>query len=413
MAEQDPEAARRRTLVLIGSVAMLFITGGAMFMIVVALKDMATEFSWPREVPSLAFSLQFVGSGFGGLIMGRVVDRWGFGVPAVLATVMVSAGAMLVGEISTAWQLYAIYTIMFGLSGQGALAAPALANIARWYSEHRGKAVGIVSSGQALAGIVWLPVFGYVMLQIGWRDMFFWYGVFSFCVMAPLCWIVRHKPPPPQPLPKATAGSGFSTEKPVSPMSNNSIQYGLCFAIFGCCIAMALPLGHLVSFVTDRGHPIQNAVEVQSVMLLCAFISRAVLLGLLSDRWGGMRALLIFSVGQTVMLTIFTLTHELWALYAVAALMGLGYGGLFPVYTVAIRDHLPIGEIGRRTGVVFFIGAAAMGVGGWMGGYLFDQTGSYTAPFLLGAAFNAANVILIIYMIYRLRDVLPGRLVKA
>ena len=411
MPEQDLLIARQRALVLIGSVAMLFITGGAMFMIVVALKDMATDFSWPREVPSLAFSLQFVGSGFGGLIMGRVVDRWGFGVPALLATGMVSVGAMLVSEITAAWQLYMIYLIMFGLSGQGALAAPALANISRWYSEHRGKAVGIVSSGQALAGIVWLPVFGYVMLQIGWRDMFFWYGVFSLCVMLPLCLIVRHKPPPPKPLAKPSE-SKASSGQPVIPMSNNSIQYGLSVAIFGCCIAMALPLGHLVSFVTDRGHPIQNAVEVQSVMLLSAFVSRAVLLGLISDRWGGMRALLIFSFAQTIMLTIFTITHSLWALYVVAALFGLGYGGLFPVYTVAIRDHLPIGEIGRRTGVVFFVGAVAMGIGGWLGGYLFDQTGSYTAPFLLGAGFNAANVILVIYMIYRLRDVLPGKLVR-
>jgi MFS family permease len=300
---------------------------------------------------------------------------------------------------------------MFGLSGQGALAAPALANISRWYSEHRGRAVGIVSSGQALAGIVWLPVFGYVMLQIGWREMFFWYGVFSLCVMLPLCLIVRHKPPPPKPLAKPSE-SKASSGQPVIPMSNNSIQYGLSVAIFGCCIAMALPLGHLVSFVTDRGHPIQNAVEVQSVMLLSAFVSRAVLLGLISDRWGGMRALLIFSFAQTIMLTIFTITHSLWALYVVAALFGLGYGGLFPVYTVAIRDHLPIGEIGRRTGVVFFVGAVAMGIGGWLGGYLFDQTGSYTAPFLLGAGFNAANVILVIYMIYRLRDVLPGKLVR-
>ena len=380
-------------------------------MIVVALKDMATDFSWPREVPSLAFSLQFVGSGFGGLIMGRVVDRWGFGVPALLATGMVSVGAMLVSEITAAWQLYMIYLIMFGLSGQGALAAPALANISRWYSEHRGRAVGIVSSGQALAGIVWLPVFGYVMLQIGWREMFFWYGVFSLCVMLPLCLIVRHKPPPPKPLAKPSE-SKASSGQPVIPMSNNSIQYGLSVAIFGCCIAMALPLGHLVSFVTDRGHPIQNAVEVQSVMLLSAFVSRAVLLGLISDRWGGMRALLVFSFAQTIMLTIFTITHSLWALYVVAALFGLGYGGLFPVYTVAIRDHLPIGEIGRRTGVVFFVGAVAMGIGGWLGGYLFDQTGSYTAPFLLGAGFNAANVILVIYMIYRLRDVLPGKLVR-
>ena len=176
---------------------------------------------------------------------------------------------------------------------------------------------------------------------------------------------------------------------------------------------MALPLGHLVSFVTDRGHPIQNAVEVQSTMLLCAFVSRALLLGLLADRWGGMRALLIFAVVQAIMLTVFTFTHQLWVLYVVAALFGLGYGGLFPVYAVAIRDHLPVAEVGRRTGVVFFVGAVAMGFGGWLGGYLFDQTGSYSSPFLIGALFNVGTVILVLYLMHRLKGFLPGRLVNS
>ena len=173
---------------------------------------------------------------------------------------------------------------------------------------------------------------------------------------------------------------------------------------------MALPLGHLVSFVTDRGYPIHNAVEVQSLMLFSAFVSRALILGLIADRMGGLRALLVFSSLQVVMLTVFTFTHELWALYVVAALFGLGYGGLFPVYAVAIRDHLPVGEIGRRTGVVFFIGAVAMGMGGWLGGFMFDQTGSYDAPFLVGAGFNAINVLIVVFLIYLLRNFLPGRL---
>jgi MFS family permease len=398
--------------VLVGSVSMLFITGGGMFMIVVALKEMAVDFGWPREVPSLAFSLQFIGSGFGGLIMGRIVDRLGFGAPAFLASIMVGSGGMLVSAIDSAWQLYAIYLVMFGLSGQGALAAPALANIARWYTRHRGRAVGIVASGQALAGIVWLPVFGYVMPEIGWRSMFFWYGLFSLCIMLPLCFIVYHKPPVQQSdgLERTTSGSIKSLKVPK--ISDSTLQKGLCFAIFGCCVAMSLPLGHLVSFVTDRGHPIQNAVGVQSTMLLCAFISRALLLGLLSDRWGGIRALLIFASVQAVMLVVFTITYQLWVLYVVAALFGLGYGGLFPVYAVAIRDHLPITEVGKRTGVVFFVGAVAMGFGGWIGGYLFDQTGSYTLPFLIGAVFNAGTVILVLYLMHRLRGFLPGRLAE-
>ena len=406
----DAGIERRRFFVLCGSVALLFVSGGGMYLIVVALKVVALEFGWPRAVPSFAVSLLFIGSGLGGIVMGWVVDRVGFGAPALVGAVMAGMGGILGGRIDAAWQLYLIYGIMFGLSGQGSVAAPAMANIARWYDRGRGRAVGIVASGQALAGIVWPPVFGLVMAAVGWRDMFFWFGVFALSVMLPLAFVVRHKPPA-QAVPEATAApeAGPSPVAEVRPLSPFAIHCTLCCAILGCCVAMALPLGHLVAFVTDRGHPIQNAVEVLSAMLMAAFVSRAVLLGPITDRIGGLRALMMFSVVQTVTLAAFTVAQDLWALYVLAALCGLGYGGIFPLYAVSIRDHLPISEIGRRTGVIFMFGAASMGFGSWMGGVLYDLTGSYTLPFLIGAGLNVVNLAIVGWMIFRLRTRLPGR----
>ncbi len=403
------DLANRRRWILLGSVAMLFISGGGMYLIVVALKEVATEFGWPRAVPSFAFSLQFIGSGFGGVLMGQVLDRYGFGVPAVIGSVMIGTGAMLVSGIDSAWQLYVIYAVMFGLSGQGSLAAPAMANIARWYDTGRGRAVGIVSSGQALAGIVWPPIFGLVMAAVGWREMFFWFGLFALCLMLPLSWFVRHKAPSFSVAQPQRSSATPARPRVEQPLTSFAIQTRLCCAIFGCCVAMALPLGHLVAFVTDRGHPIQNGVEVLSVMLLAAFISRAVLLGFISDRVGGLRALLIFSILQATTLAAFTVVYDLLSLYVLAVAFGLGYGGLFPVYSVAIRDHLPISEIGRRTGIIFLFGAVAMGFGSWMGGYLFDITGAYTLPFLIGAGFNLANLAIVSHLLFRLRAFLPGR----
>jgi MFS family permease len=110
------------------------------------------------------------------------------------------------------------------------------------------------------------------------------------------------------------------------------------------------------------------------------------------------------------MLAMFTMVESLWALYAVAVLCGLGYGGLFPIYAVATREHLPIHEVGKRTGIVFLFGAVAMGFGSWMGGYLFDLTGSYTLPFLIGAAINATNLVVVALLILRIRPPLPLRL---
>ena len=406
------EIERRRQFVLAASVILLLVSGGGMYLIVVALKDVAMEFGWPRAVPSTAVSLLFVGSGLGGVVMGWVLDRYGFGVPALVGSLMAGLGGLLGGYIETAWQLYLIYGIMFGLSGQGSVAAPAMANIARWYDTRRGMAVGIVASGQALAGIIWPVVFGLIMAAYGWRDMFFMFGVFALCVMLPLCLVVRHKPPAyDAPVASGHNGAASRPELPgdqsLSPFAIHCI---LCVAICGCCVAMALPLGHLVSLVTDRGHPIENAVEVLSAMLMAAFVSRAVILGLISDQIGGLRALVIFSLIQTVTVAAFPVTHDLWALYVLAALCGPGYGGIFPLYAVAIRDHLPIGELGRRTGIIFMFGAVAMGFGSWMGGILFDLTGSYTLPFLLGAGFNLANLGILGWLIFRLRFWLPGRI---
>jgi len=402
---EDRRLERRRLLILIGSVAMLFISGGGMFTIVVALKDIAMDFGWPRAVPSFAFSLQYIGSGIGGIVMGYALDRYGFGVPSLVGAVMVGVGALLVSQIDAAWQLYVIYAVMFGLSGQGSLGSPALANIARWYDRRRGMAVGIVSSGQSLAGIVLPPVFGWALVALGWRDMYFWFGVFALCTMLPLCLLVYHRPPP-YTAPPADPGAASPAERGAGrharagaasrPLpSARAIQFTLSAAIIGCCTAMSLPLGHLVALVTDIGHPVGDAVEVLAVTLMASFVSRSVIVGLLADRFGGMRALMIFGGLQAATLGAFIMVSNLWAFYAVAVLYGLGYGGIFPVYAVAVRDHLPMSEAGRRTGIIFMFGAVAMGLGSWMGGVLFDLTGGYTLPFLIGVAANLAMLAIV------------------
>ena len=89
--------------VLIASVLLLMVTVGGMFLIIVALTEIAQEFGWPRAVPSLALSLQFVGSGIGGILMGYVLDRMGMGVPALVGLVMVGAWAILVSGIDAEW----------------------------------------------------------------------------------------------------------------------------------------------------------------------------------------------------------------------------------------------------------------------------------------------------------------------
>ena len=407
----------RRFRVLIASVALLLIGGGATFVVVVGLKPIAQEFGWPRSVPSLAFSLQFIGAGLGGITMGHLLDRIGMGKPALLGALSIGTGAIAAGHITAAWQLHLIYGVLIGFFGLGSLAAPLMANITKWYEHRRGMAVGIVASGQSLAGIVWPPIFGHAQDSIGWRGAFFWFGIFALAVMVPLSLIVRARPPAPSDdgrtpeasIPHATSRDGAPIPKSMSP---RTIRTGLCVAIVCCCVAMSMPLAHVVSYVTDIGHDVRDAVEILSMLLLAAFISRAVMVGVLSARFGGLGSLLMFSGLQAVTLATLGVTEGLVALYVVATLFGLGFGGVFPVYTVIVREHLPLSQAGRWTGVVFMFGAIGMGIGSWTGGVMFDMTGTYFWAFLVGVGFNVVNLLIILAIKLRMEPPGFGRTIE-
>ena len=408
------ERPEYRFWVLIASVALLLVGGGVTFVVVVGLKPIAQEFGWPRSVPSLAFSFQFIGSGLGGIIMGHALDRIGMGKPALLGALSIGAGALAASYVTSAWQLHLIYGVLIGFLGIGSLAAPLMANITRWYEHRRGMAVGIVASGQSLAGIVWPPLFGYAQDVIGWRETFFWYGVVALALMIPLSFVVR----PRAPASSAIGGETEPSDKrktrtvgrdvPTRTVSPVTLKLGLCVAVICCCIAMSLPLAHIVSYATDRGHDISHAVEILSVLLIAAFVSRSVLVGTLSEALGGLHALIAFSGLQAVALAALGFTEGLIALYVLAALFGLGFGGVFPVYTVIVREHLPSIEAGRWTGIVFMFGATGMGIGSWIGGVMFDKTGTYLWAFLVGVGFNVVNLLIILAIRPRTAPPRPG-----
>ncbi|MAM67223.1 MAG: MFS transporter [Rhodospirillaceae bacterium] len=403
MSNQHKPFLKFRFIVLLGSHTMIFVGSGSLFLIAVTLKDLATEFGWPREVPSLAFSLQFIGGGLGGILMGYLLDRLGAVVLPVVATFAVVSGSILTTLVDAQWQLFAVYLILFGFLGQGSLYAPLMANISKWYERRRGMAVGIVASGQSLAGIVWPPIFGVAVTEVGWRYGFIGFGLIAAAIMLPMCLIFIRKPPDTETLIAAEASEGAGSKgrprhgarRSETSLSYLQLQIVLCVAIIGCCISMALPLAPLVAYATDIGLPLTDAVTVLSVTLMAAFTSRVLLVGLLSDRFGGLWALFIFSALQAAMVALLAYADSTILLYVIGIGFGLGYGGIFPVYAVIIREYMPPDEAGRRTGVVFLFGAVSMGLGSWMGGALFDTTGSYDLPFLIGVIANGINLVIV------------------
>ena len=387
-----------KNFVLVASLLFMIIGTGSVYFLVVALKLISTEFNWPRAVPSFAYALQYFGAGFGGIVMGYILDKVGMGVPALIGATTIGLGAIMTSYVSSPWHLYVIYGVLMGFLGRSALFSPLTANITRWFETNKGKAVGIVGSGQAISGAIWPPIFQYSFEIIGWRETAFWYGIFVLISMLPLVLILRKSPNRTnnivgdKPVIQTIKQNGVIPSIGLTPLK---MQIILSIASIGCCVAMSLPLAHLVAHMSDIGFGSGHGAQLISLMLMAAGFSSFFGVGYLGDRFGGLQALFIFSIIQTLFLGLLSIVDSLFAIYASAILFGIGYGGILPCYPLIVREYLPAQQAGRRTAVVVFCGGAGMALGGWMGGVVFDATGGYTMAFWIGVGFNLFNLIIV------------------
>jgi len=115
------------------------------------------------------------------------------------------------------------------------------------------------------------------------------------------------------------------------------------------------------------------------------------------------RTLLLGSFLQGVALLMFIPFDGLVSLYVVSAMFGLFQGGIVPSYAIIIREHFPPAEAGARVGTVIGCTLFGMALGGWMSGKVFDLTGSYHAAFINGALWNALNLSIALFLLWRVR----------
>ena len=296
---------------------------------------------------------------------------------------------------------------MMGLLGQAAVIGPLVVNVMRWFEHRRGFAVGLLAAGQGIAGTIWPPIFRYQNETSGWRTTFLWFGVFVLLSALPLTAFLWRRLPGRTVRPEGRERGRAGAAPPISArglgLSNAKLQAALCLAMLSCCVPMSIPLGHLIAHASDLGHPNVRAAEMLAVALFTATVVRLAGGTLVVDRFGALAALLFFSVAQMLALLLYAVVEARLALYSVSVLFGLGYGGIAMCYPVIVREHLPAAESGRRLGLILLFGAIGMALGGGLGGYLFDLTGSYSPAFLVGVAFNVLNLGIVFALVTRRR----------
>ena len=381
------------------SFAVISVTGAAYYIGVVALKDVAAEFDWPRSIPALSYSAALLGTGIGGIFMGRWSDRVGVAIPVMTGTLMIAFGCLLASISQGKWQLWIAHGVFIGLLGNAAMFGPLLSNVTRWFTKRRGVAVGLVATGQAVAGSVWSPVFAHLNEVIGWRQTYASFAAVVLIVLLP-AWLFLRRRPPVLVIVRSEVSPASVDARAPRGLSPGLALILLCAAIVGCCTAMSMPLVHLVAHGTDLGYTTNQAVQLLSAVLGFAIGSR-LFWGWASDIIGGLPTLLVCSLCQAVSLVLFTVVTSLGGLFAVCVLFGLGFGGIVPSYAVISRQLLPVEGLAMRVGIILFFGTIGMALGGWLGAAVFDSTRSYETAFLAGLGFNIANVAIVGWMTFR------------
>jgi MFS family permease len=397
-ANRFPGSIESRSSWMAASVTLgiLSISYGAPLVVVVGLKPIAASLDSDRSLVALAGSLVWLGTGLGGIPMGWIAERVGMRPIAIFGAVMTAAG-LAVSAIGQTWALVLGSGVLIGLLGNSAHFPPLVTYISRWFDRRRGTAVALISSGQYIAGVVWPAVFERGISAFGWQATMLGFAVVVAGAIVPLALLLR---PPPQPGRTDGSAAGMRRRTGVLRLNPNLVQSLLCGAVFLCCVPMAMPAGHLVAFCSDLGIPGARGAAMLSVLLGCAFVSR-IFWGWLTDRIGGLGAVLAGSACQTLAIAAFVVTQDEAGLFAVAAVYGLGFSGIIPAYVVAIRELFPSTEASWRVPTLLFTGMSGMAFGGWFAGALYDHFGFYAPAFAAGAMFNLANLLVIGFLVMR------------
>jgi len=375
-----------------------------MWSVVVALPTVQTEFGLARGEASIPYTLTMVGFALGGVMMGRLADRFGIFVPILIGTVSLALGYVAAGLAGGFTQFALAHGLLIAFAGSSAMFGPLIADSSLWFQRRRGMAVAICAAGNYIAGTIWPPIVQHFIETAGWRATHIGIGVACLVGMLPLALVLRRRAPHVEAAPGSGGGTvvDWRQRRARLGISSSTLQMLLVVAAISCCVAMSMPQVHIVAYCADLGYGAARGAEMLSLMLGFGIVSRLAS-GWIADRIGGVATLLLGSVLQGIALVLFLPFDGLTSLYVIASLFGLFQGGIVPSYAIIVREYFAPSEAGTRVGTVLMASLAGMALGGWMSGVVFDLTGSYRAAFLNGIAWNLLNISIVAWLLRRRR----------
>ena len=349
------------------------------------------EFSWSRSDGASIASINFLVYALAAPLVGLAFDRLGPRLLMPLGAALVGIGLLLSSFASSLIGLYISYGIVTAL-GQGALGFVGHnALISFWFVRRRATAIGIASMGQGLGALVMVPATQILVSSIGWRWTYVVTGGLLLILLAPANALLQKRTPEEVgQFPDGDAAPAAVNPKAQATKRNAERDWTLREAVrsfpFWCITIGHLALGTALFMINT--HAIAHFVAVGYEKLAASFyfgligfirIGATILWGTVSDRLGRSNAYgvatFVTAIGVACMIAM-TYGAPLWLVYLTIALYGVGHSAGNPTYGAVIADIFSGHKIGLIFGFLEISFGFGSAFGSWIGGYLFDATGT-------------------------------------
>lgn len=387
---------------------------GAMFALPVYKPAIAAEMGWSDAGISLAMSIGFITMGVAGFGWGTLSDKIGARPVVLIAAALLGAGLLLASQARDLVVFQFAYGGLIGASG-GAFFAPIIAATLGWFDKNRSLAVSLVSLGGGVAPMTMSPLAAFLIEQMGWRSAMLWIAVGAVAIIVPASLLIRRAPwhdsigtpaPATDAAPQKQA-TGFSVLRTPQFLV-------LAGTFFLCCAAHSGPIFHTVSYAIICGATLAGATGIYAIEGIAGLFGRLVF-AVLADRIGVRKVIVGGLALQAVGIYLYIYLTELNHFYMLAAVLGLAYGGVMPLYSVLAREYFPPRLLGTVLGAATMTSSIGMAFGPLGGGWLYDTYGTYHWLYIAsaGVGIAAAAMALAFPPAKKDADEAPGQLQAA
>ena len=357
---------------------------GALQTFGVFFKPILTDFSWSRATLSGAQSISLLVTGFLGIVVGRLNDKFG---PRVLITLaaFLGLGYISMSRLSSIWQLYLFYSVFVGI-GVSAIDIVPLSTLMRWFIRRRGMMTGIVKMGTGIGQFVMPLVANMFVIGYGWQTSYMIIGLSVIVLLISIGQPLRRDPGGMGLLPDGDEES--QAVSPISPETGFYLRealrtrqfWTLCLAYLATMFCLLSVTVHIVPHITDIGLSSTEAAGILSAIGGISVIGRF-LTGIAIDRIGSRLTMILCFIFLISALLWLQLATDLWMLFLFALVYAFAHGGLFTAISPVVAEYFGLRSHGNLFGIVFFSSMLGGAIGPVVAGHIYDTTDSYCLAF--------------------------------